>query len=89
MNGATQSATCCTMCKRGQMGIEHEIYENGCSVLGRRTRRVIKEAGVVPCCRRIAIEATFSATPYDMVGVFYPLPAGGKRCASITTSEYK
>ena len=28
-------ATCCTMCKRGRVGIGHERFENSGSVLGR------------------------------------------------------
>ena len=34
-NGATQSATCCTMCKRSWVGIGHERFENSGSVLSR------------------------------------------------------
>ena len=34
-NGATQLATCCTMCKSGLVGIGQERFENGGSVLGR------------------------------------------------------
>ena len=34
-NGATQSATCFTMFKKGWVGIEHERLENSASVLGR------------------------------------------------------
>ena len=32
-NGATQSATCCTVCKRSRVGIEHGRFENVGSVL--------------------------------------------------------
>ena len=38
-NGATQSATCCTMCKSGGVGIGHERFENVGSVLGRHPGR--------------------------------------------------
>ena len=38
-NNATQSATCCTMCKRGSVRIGHERFENGDSVLGRHPGR--------------------------------------------------
>ena len=34
-HGATQSETCCTMCKRGWVGIGHARFENSSSVLGR------------------------------------------------------
>ena len=34
-NGATQSATCCTKCKKGWVGIGHERFENSDSILGR------------------------------------------------------
>ena len=54
-NGATQSATCCAMCKRVLVGIGHERFENGCSVLGRHPGRGKQEAGVVSHCRRAAI----------------------------------
>ena len=33
-NGATQSATCCIMCKKGWVGIGHERFENSGSTLG-------------------------------------------------------
>ena len=34
-NGATQSVTCCTMCKTGWVVNGHERFENGGNVLGR------------------------------------------------------
>ena len=34
-NCATQSETCCKMCKRGSVGIRHESFENSGSVLAR------------------------------------------------------
>ena len=38
-NSATQSAMCCTMCKRCWAGIGHERFENDGSVLGRHPGR--------------------------------------------------
>ena len=38
-NGATQSATCCSMQKRGWVGIERERFGDGGSVLGQHLDR--------------------------------------------------
>ena len=35
VNDATLSATCCTICKMGWLGIGHERFDNVGSVLGR------------------------------------------------------
>jgi len=38
-NSAPQSAACCTMCKRVSVGIGHERFEKGGSILGRNPGR--------------------------------------------------
>ena len=85
-NGATQSATCCTMCKRGWVQIGHERFENGGSVLGRypavstaSTVEVTQEAGVVPRHRCTVIGTPFQSphrTPRLTVYIFCPSPTG-------------
>ena len=58
-NGVTQPATCCTMWRKGWVGIGHKRFMNSGSVLGRHPGRGYTEGRVVPCCRRVAIGIPF------------------------------
>ena len=62
------------------MGIGHERFENGGSVMGGIPVEVTQEAGVVPRCSRAAIGTPFYSphtTRRKTVSVFYPTPTGG------------
>ena len=86
-NDATQSATCCTMCKKGWVGIRHERFENsiafwaGTPVFSAKTVKVTQETGVVPRRRRTANGTPFESphtTRRETVDVFYPPSTGWK-----------
>ena len=49
-----------TMCIRGWVGIWHERFENGVAFWVGIPVKVTQEAGVVPRCRRAAIETPFN-----------------------------
>ena len=57
-DGASQSAICCTMCKRGLVEIGHERFENGC--FGPASW-LPQEAGVVTRLRCAAIGIPFQS----------------------------
>ena len=54
-HGATQSATCCTMCKRGRVGIVYESLSVSSAKIVEGTEKI----GVVPRCTRDVIGAPF------------------------------